>query len=248
MALSQIRDLVVQHTGRVDLVNEDGSDNGLNAIINMAQDMIERNLVHPKTSRRHIAALSANGYSVQLPRCIALKEVWVMAAYENSTNARRQLDIKDYNWIRNNYRSAYSALTSGTPAYCCPSINAVDDSLHAADSIFGTSPTITDDVEGLLKEDYEYAGLIIMPPTLLACTVTVIGDFLSKKLTLDADINYWTERAPMVLVMATAYCLEGLLRNVSGLKAWEAAMMPHLDGLDKDVVAMETNHVNQMEG
>jgi hypothetical protein len=247
MALLDVRDLVVKHTGRVDLVNEDGSDNGLNVLINAAQDMLERNLAHPKLERRHVATLAANGYKVDLPRCISIREVWIMGSI-SGTVSRRQLDIKSYNWMRGNYANAYSAITAATPVYCCPSINAVDDSLHAADSIFGASPTITVDVEGLTKEDYEYAGLLIMPPADVSYTVTVIGDFLSKKLTLDTDINYWTERNPLVLAMATALAMEGLLRNLAGIKAWEAALQPHLDGLDKDSVAMEADHTNLMEG
>ena len=243
MALLDIRDLVIKHTGRVDLINEDGSDNGMNAIINAAQDVLEMNFVHPKMKRRRPVSLAASGYKVDVPRCISMEEVWIFGTMEGSQQ-RRKLEIKAESWLRANYSEAYSAITVGTPFYCAPLTIGVDDSLYA-DPLTGLS-----DVADLMSGNhFTYNGLLVLPPADAVYTLTIYGLFLSKKLALDTDINYWTENHPMALVMATALMMEGLLRNTEGIRAWNAALEPYIGGIDKSAADAEGGaHINQMEG
>ncbi len=91
-------------------------------------------------------------------------------------------------------------------------------------------------------------GIIFMSPADSAYDMVVEGRFFTKKLMLDADINYWTENHDDLLVMAALYKLEVFYRNREGARDWLQGIMEAIRGIDYDVIAEEIAGIDQIRG
>ena len=91
-------------------------------------------------------------------------------------------------------------------------------------------------------------GLLIGPPADGYYTLTILGVFRFKTLTADADVNYWTEEWPTLLLYASFYTLESFYRNTAGMRDWMTAITTILFGIEADKVQEETHNIDQMRG
>lgn len=92
-----------------------------------------------------------------------------------------------------------------------------------------------------------YNGIQIMPPSDVAYTVEVLGDWFSV-MTAATDQCYWSIVYPNVLLQAMLFAIEVFYRNATGMRDMLLSLEPFLDGVDKDLVEESTVGINQMEG
>jgi len=111
MKLSEVRALFLQTSGRMDLVNTDGSDNGANTYINAGQRMLDEKISFQKSVSRYIIDVPANTMFTTLTRCNAINEVWV----ENA-DGRTELERIDLQKLREMY-STPADVDASTPIY-----------------------------------------------------------------------------------------------------------------------------------
>ncbi len=78
--------------------------------------------------------------------------------------------------------------------------------------------------------------------------IVIDGIFRPKELSVDADINYWTENYPEILLYAAFYSMETFYRNTQGANDWNNAILKSVRGIDEDIVQEEQHEVTQIQG
>ena len=240
MTLLAVRNLFIERSGREDLHDpSSGADNGADFFIQSGQKTIERLLQFDKSWARNFTDLTIDEYYTIFEGCRAIKAVWI-----SNSSGRSELTKMTIEEFRNKYSDAPNEITSGTPLYYTPiSLRTYPDEAHVViDNLFGSK--ITD----LAATDFSYKGIIISPPTDETAVLEVFGLFKSKKLTLDADINVWTEAHPEILLLAALYHLEVSYRNSEGAKDWMNALVLELTEMEKDWVEEDIAKVTQIVG
>ena len=239
MNLLEIRTKFIDISGRNDLVVDTSAyvDNGANYYINAAQRMLDKKFRFPKDVGMYPSTLAVGGYSILVPYCRAIKEVWVA-----DSDGRRQLTKLSYQDFLAKYAENFATAEQGSSEHYCPAmLRAVPENTAPAAITAGWMPTLT-------GTSYEYNGILIGPPTDEILYVEVYGLFYTNDLVNDTDSSYWATAHPEVLVRAALHQLDVDFRNSTSAKQWlEAVDMAILD-IDKDVVEEEMSEVDQMEG
>jgi hypothetical protein len=223
-------------SGRHDLADDD-STNTLDFIINEACKNLDRLTEHQKSPGIHFVQCAVDAYSVSIPYCRSIKEVWV-----TSTTERWQLEKKNLQDL------VYSYLTSqpdsGSPLYYAPTITRrIPEGVDV--SAFSAYMTFMDTSTDL---DHNHNAILLLPPTSEILLVEVKGLFYSAALVEDADENYWTVVHPLTLLKATMRELEVFNQNKSKVDAWDQALASEIANIGKDLVEEEIAEVDQMEG
>jgi hypothetical protein len=236
MNLGEIREKFVQFSGRYDLINSDGSDNGANFFVSAGQKFLDRRIDFRKTQGVYFKSLSTDEWYLKLQNCRSLEKIWV-----NTTEERWQLEKKDLSWLYKEYPDSISETDSGDPLYWAPAeLRGIrtadkDDQGDFFNYVLGESG----------REDF--SGIVILPPTNEAITIELHGKFYSPKLVNDSDTSYWSVVVEETLLMAALYRLEIFYRNTEGAKDWLGAIDLDLADIDKDSVQEDNANVDQME-
>jgi hypothetical protein len=251
MTLTEVRTLFRTISGRYDLVNNDGSDNGANWYINQGIKVLDGLQETPASSARYQKDIAIGAYRFTLgPQyCRSIEEVWMM-----DSESRWELEKVTLNWMRTEYSEEFSSIDTGSPLYYCPLIHGLGPDQKTLDitgsDIYTTQ--FTYDHEDLIFADqgswYSYRGILWMPPSDSIATVEIVGKFFSAELSGDTDTNYWTVKQPMAVVQAACYVLESMNRNFEGARDWLGALGVPLTGIDHDFVGEEIAGVSEMEG
>jgi hypothetical protein len=249
-----IREQFARQSGRHDLVTNFAAgtytDNGANFFINAGQRMLDRKAGFLKSYSWYKDDIAADSYKVEFPNCQSIKEVYLANA-----DGRTRLIKKTLRWIRDNYPSPIADLDSGTSAYYCPLVIGLEPSQSAltASGVGIYTTQFTYDYEELMfksgtTEHWNYNGILIMPPTEDAMTVSILGRFKSKDMSTDTDQTWWTEQHPDLLILAAMWSLEGFYRNTEGQRDYMNMIVDGLNDLDKDMVEEEVQDADEMEG
>jgi hypothetical protein len=254
MNLGQIRAQFEVLSGRSDLVNADGSDNGADFHINAGLRYLDRLIDHPKMIARYFKGISSGTYIVTFEHCRSILEVWVAGTDTNGDRVRlpltkyekSELQGVDELFFDTNYVKMPSDITGGWPKYYAPAqLRMAPDTTvqqgNQAEVIAGFL-----DVAGSGSETYN--GIILMPPANDNYTIEVVGKFYSKELSSDTDLNFWSEVHPEVLLMAAQRSIEVFHRNTAGVQDWEGAIKLETITIDFDGVAEESADIDEMEG
>jgi hypothetical protein len=239
MSLLDVRLQFREVTGRADLVNEDGTDNGADYYINAGQRYLDRKAENQKSVARYFVKPALNANLATFVDCRSIKEVWI----SNGTT-RVQLTTKTIQELRELYPEI--AQTSGQPLYYSPAYLRITPEFDRIDTAAFTTAYGAQDV--LLTTHYKYNGVLFYPPSDGTWIMEVWGYFYSPKLEEDADESYWTEMHPEVLVMGAAYMLEAMNRNTQGMKDWDGAISTHLSGIEMDMIEEDVTSWSEMEG
>jgi hypothetical protein len=188
------------------------TDNGADWFINNGVRWLDREQETLVEEKEWQVPFAINAYEIRATNFRALKEVW----FTNSDGDKRVVYKKDWQYILDNYPKLGST-TSGTPGYWALAPT------HRPGTQYGEGPKITE------------TPLYIMPPTDTAITVHLYGTFDEVELVENADVNFWSERHPDVLVHAALMSLEGFYRNSQGVADALNMIQLLLHGIDKDV-------------
>lgn len=239
MNLLEIRTQCVKISGRNDLVVDTSAyaDNGFDYYINAGQRMLDMKYRFPKDIGVYPVTLAIGEYSILVPYCRAIKEVWVA-----DTDGRRQLTKLSIQDFLATYTEKFTTAEQGTAEHYCPAmLRAIPESAAPPTITAGWMPTIT-------GTSYEYNGILIGPPTEESLYAEVYGLFYTNELDSESASSYWSVVHPELLVRAALYQLDTDSRNSTSAKEWLGAVEMHALDIDKDIVEEEAAEADQMEG
>lgn len=240
MNLVQVRQKFRELSGRHDLVNEDGSDNGANFFINEGRKFLDRLDETQKSWASCFRFVEVGQFAAQFPHCRAVKEVWAA-----SISARWQLEKKGLQDLIAGYLTGLpSERNTGAPAYYSPALTRYIPENETCDS-FESYVGWVDIPSG---NAHEYNSILLNVPSDEKIVLEIKGLYYSMELVSDSDTNYWTVANPLLLVMAAMRQLEIINRNTQGVNDWSNAIMVESKQLGMDLVEELIAEVNQMEG
>ena len=241
MNLLQIRQKFRTLSGRHDLVESDGSDNGADFYINAGQRHLDRLDETQKSPAICYKFCEVNRYSVFFPNCRAIKEVWAA-----TTEAKWQLEKKNLqDLIAGYFTTLPSGIDAGDTLYYAPAVtrSAPDVStISAADF-----EAFVGYVDIMSADHYAYNSVLLAPPTNTKLLIEVKGLFYTDELSEDTDKSFWSEVHPEILVMATMRMIEVFNRNTQGVNDWDNAIAAAVSGIGKDLVEEEIAEWTQIQ-
>lgn len=237
MDLKQIREWVVDESGRHDLINADGSNNGMHRLIRSASRWLDRKTEVFNQVARVYRTLAAGEYLVQFQDA---RTISLVAVY-SSSELQCYLERFTLDDLRKEVGEPFGDATRSTPAKYAPVYFRAVDTQAADYSGY-------EDWIDTISAYNTYNGIIVAPPADQSYLLEVWGKFYSAILNLDKDENYWSANEPFILVLATLRQIEVLNRNRQGVMDWEIAIQSELYGLESDFVEDSITGVDQLEG
>ena len=227
-------------SGRFDLVDALGVDQGAGFFINEGRKFLDRLHETQKSWGTVFRFVNVGFYSAQFPHCRAIKEV-----YAATTTARWQLEKKNIQDLINEFLLGNpSTRETGIPLYYSPCITR-----YIPES---ATPLSIESFAGWVEipsgNAHEYNAILLSIPASEKITIQVNGLFYSSELINDTDENYWTAVHPMLLYMAAMRMVEVTNRNTQGVKDWEASIEADLKTIGYDLVEEIIAEANEMEG
>jgi hypothetical protein len=250
MEYKLLRKQFCELSGRLDLINEDLTDNGADFFINAGQRFLDNLCDIGKMEAKSVQSIAAGTIIV---KCLDLRSVKEVRA-GNSTDGLFSLDKTTVTALKNYYEKQLSSVDRGDPAFYAP--------CHyrpAPDAQLATGWSGYYDIDDLLLDSshFLYNGIIISPPPNKTWYISVSGLFYSPTLsaTLVATTGVWTqsksvwaEFSPDVLITAALYKLEVFYRNTEGMKDFLSALKLDVTGIDNVEAEEAGNTINQMRG
>ena len=239
MNLREIRKQFVHASGRFDLRNDDGTDNGADFYLQAGQKHLE-NLVHyDKAKASHYVQL--NGLSgVVLPQVRTVETVLAKTLTESARPLTRMSLAQALTLVD-------ACSTSEIPSYYL----LIRSRGNAESLFFGIemlSAVSAADVSDGTRFDSH--ALIVFPAlqTTQVVQLEVIGLTRESLLHDDTDENFWSLQWPSLLVYAGLRELEVLYRNTAGVRDWDVAIQGTLTALEFDAVQDESDQITKILG
>ena len=240
MNLREVRKLFIEQSGRYDLWNEDGSDNGADRFIQAGQKHLET-LVH-WDKMDAVKNLFLNGASnFMLERVRVIKHVYARLTHFDRFVELIRVDLAQArNYALMNNENAFPLFY--TPIRMRGQIDNIE-----TENFFLNLEGYTDVLD---SQNFSSVGILLTPfiSKTQRVQIEVHGLFRSDILTVDTDTNYWTSEWPNVLLQAAMRELEISNRNTQGVRDWDAAITSALIQQDMDSVMDESYDVTCMLG
>ncbi len=241
MNLGEIREKIRILSGRFDLVNSDGTDNGADFFINEGRKYLDRLNETQQSAASHYAILSESEFFVTVPYCRAIKEIWAA-----DINGRWQLEKMNLQDLMAQYLVKFpSERSTGRILYYAPCINrtAPADIMAGADDLSAFAGFMEQSSSGV-----GYNSILFNCPVEKQTMIDVRGNFYSEELINDSDENFWSIHHPFILCMGAMRAIEISHRNTQGVNDWTKAIMTELQQLEMDYVDEMISEVDQMKG
>ena len=236
MSLLDVRTKFTDFSGRHDLPSAT-----VDWLINSGQKILDRLQDTDKSSAWFKKDINAGDYLITMERLITVIDVFI-----TNSEGKSRLKRRDHSWIEKNYANDLALVDQSTPLYWTPAITGLSPeggSYTSADGNF------TYDIGEILFGDYaEYNSIVIMPPTDITYTISVLGKWYQPKLVADTDVSYWTEFHDDLLVLAGMYALERFYRNREGMADYMTAIREQLSEIDNRLAESEYYNIDQMRG
>jgi hypothetical protein len=234
----QFRDL----SGRFDLVNADGSDNGADFFINEGSRWLDRSLRFNKDEGSYLSILSIGSWYIQFPMARAIKKVFI--ANSDQDSRRRELEKVKLSRLLTRYlNKPPSQWTNGIPLHYStfsgryiPEDTTTDLTLQTFATYIGVVPITTFDVN----------TIILSAPVSEQLLIELVGLFYSMQLVNDTDTNFWSTMYPLTLVQSAIRHVYVVSGNSAMLKTLESGI--DLVSIEKDLIEQEIAGINQMRG
>lgn len=223
MNLEEIRQKVVEFSGRVDLASSDYlTDAGGDFFINAGSRWLDLNFEVQREDAYEDFPLAVSGYEVDVIGCRVVK----LVGFLNSDGEWTPLTYAPHMVLLTDYPS-WGSSDSETPEYWTRSVSRKNRKAGSYHDV----TTIT-----------------IMGPTSEAITLRVYGLFHADELKNLGDTNYWSEMYPEALAFAACMILEMHNRNTAGMLDYRNSLKLLLDGVDNDTADAATVEGTEMEG
>lgn len=260
MNLLTVRQEFETMSGRHDLVNSDGSDNGANSYIREGADYLDRNLVHSNSFATHLFPLPVGSFFCGIRRCMAISRV-----YYNTSDGRIELMHKPESWVRkrnaffNAASSEFAPSTNfvaptasrGAPSFWC--LNTLRLSPDNLNALFTDAFTGNYGADGRMYGDtYDLKSVMLAPANETAGTLEVYGHFFQPLLEDDdngiKDRNYWTIQHPKLLARAATFWMEADRRNSQGFADKMTGLSEAIRSIRQELAHQSSAVNTQMKG
>ena len=250
MTLKELRERFALESGRYDLVNEDGSDNGADFHINAGQRHLDHLTQHTKAVAFNYQLLRPGDAIFYLFNCRTVQSVSYTETRDPETSLgsanssiMRPLQRMRLASIRSHWRNASRALPQ---AYCVLTSRGSQDTTRLTDyELFDAMADMADVVMG---QYYDKVGILLMPVPNKAINVEVEGMFYTPTLTDDEQESYWSVTHPDLLIQSALRSVEIFHRNTQGVRDWDNSLNASLMLMEHDFVHDESFHVTKMRG
>jgi len=241
MDLVGIREQFVKESGRYDLVSSvtTWADDGADYYIQRGSRHLDRTVTTNFSKAKHYETAAVDEWYKLFQECRAIQEVWVA-----NDEYRKKLELRDVTTFREYYNEPPSSIDSGTPTYYTPALlrtHPLTDTIYLEKFVDTT-------VSEASKYDYEYNGVMWMPPTDEEVIVEIQGLWYCKNMTSNTDTNYWSVNHPEALVAAACLMLAMFQRNSEAIKDWTSAISLLTSPLEMDMVEEESHNVIAIKG
>lgn len=242
MNLFEFRRMLVETSGRFDLVNDDFSDNGANFFISAGQRYLETICYWDK--QKAVFRETLSGLSVcMLPGLRAVESVMVRLDSSSIWVELIRVPLSQARtYVANNLETGLDV-----PLFYALVRSRGDVTETVSDDFFLGSGQFQDVTEG---QNYDSVGIFLSPlnRSTESLHLEVHGTFRSSVLSNDSESNFWTSEWPTLLLYATSRELEIFQRNMAGVREWDVALQNILTANEMDMVEDEANTVSRMEG
>ena len=243
MNLLQARKKFRDLSGRHDLVNKDGSDDGLDFFINEGRKFLDRLDENQKSWASYFTLADIGNFIIRFPYCRAIKEVWIATIGDG----RWQLEKKSLQDLTEGYLTGLlSSRTNGTPLYYSPTIT------RATPETFNTKASDFEAFVGYLDipsgNHFSYNSILISSPVSEKTLIEIKGLFYTDGLVNDSDKSYWSVMHPDILIMAAMRHIEITNRNTQGVNDWTKSIVAEMQQLEMDLVEELIAEVDQIRG
>ena len=232
-------------TGRRDLIDADGRDNGIDFYINNGLRFLDDQLPVNACLSRRVYQVAASAYTITVQDARSIKDVW---AYDEGNDNRIPMVKRDLNWLRSRYTQDWASLSTGVPQYYAINIDRLDPANWSTTTLSSSTYSDVADIRyGNAEQAYRLTGILFLPPSNGTYTFNVVGAFYSPRIE-DSAFNFWTVNYPEALILAAQRSMEALLyRNPEGVKGYESALAPILNGIDYNAVETEMADIQRID-
>jgi hypothetical protein len=240
MTLRQIRKMFVEKSGRYDLMNDDGADNGADFFIQRGQRHLENLVSNGRQDAEHYVTLTGVSHFC-LPNIRIVKELYAKGVQQKRTKLVRisLAQAREYvvGEISNNEMPQYYCVFNTRGAY--------DEVVAEPGECFLNA---TDDVTNNMT--YAQVGFLLLPRISAGTVLDVVVHTTTREplLATDEDENSWTTEWPELLLYSAFRVMEVTYRNTQGVKDWDQAIASILVPLDMDWVEDDMQNAVRMEG
>lgn len=231
MNLGTGREEFIRLSGRFDLVNGDGSDNGADYWLNQGQNFLDDRVGHIAQAV-NMTTLSANSFYVKVKW---LKYPTAVYLIDPDSQDRYFLTRLDERTFKEGF-SHHDQQTAALPLAYCMASNTLAPGLNYLQA---TVDTYEDGDQISLSLASLYKTLLIAPKADKAYECYVQGVYKSMELVEDTDSTHWTTRYSRLWLFASLYELEVGYKNQEAMKSWLMAIEDELLNLSKNQVELE---------
>lgn len=233
MNLAEIRNLFIMRSGRYDLINEDGSDNGADFFIQCGSRFLDR--------RSNIKNMqqSTSLFQVDKTGKFIIEDCWhISEIYRLSANEHYKLqEVKS--------RHAPQCLFRGTQdsKYYLKLPHRYNPNLRVTPASSLAVPA-----SAFVGADLSYNAFIVevLPHPYESITIEVVGNFYSSPLKNDLSQNLWSELYPDTLLKASLYQLEIFYRNTEGANDWLVSIQLDLADIEQLEIQSDIQNKDEM--
>lgn len=240
MNLKEFRKMFIETSGRYDLWNDDGSDNGIDHYIRLGQKHLETLMYWDKMEAiQNVTLTGRSNFMLQNLRTVTRVSV-------RSALTDRFVDLVRINLSQARKYAMEDNSETNLPLYYTLYRNRGQVN-EAVEADFFDSMAFYQDV--VADQNFDSVGVLLTPLTTAnPLYVEVEGLFRAVSLVDDEDENYWTIQWPNLLVYATYRELEVVYRNTQGVKDWDGAIASSLIQQEMDFILDESGPISQMQG
>lgn len=241
MNLKEFRKLVVETSGRYDLWNDDGSDNGADRLIRLGQKYLETR-VHWDKMEATLQETLIGASNLMLPNARTVKSVFFKLPTMEKFVELHRITL----------HQARKYVLGEVYAEDCPIHYVLYRQRGVVEEVVSDNffSAVLNMQDVLTDQNYDSLGVLIVPPLQAGQTaeIEVTGLFRQPALENDEDENYWTVEWDNLLLFATLREMEILSRNTQGRKDWEGAIATILLEQEMDFVLDESGQIDRMLG
>lgn len=239
MNYTELSAALIRESGRYDLQNSDGTDNGLLRYVNSGQRMLDRksNIMHSES--RVYTTVEAGAYYIVVPECRTIESVWLLRQSLGDSATRTPLTEVSWDDMQMRYTMLAGYNDSGEPAeYALGSFRAAPSNEHNITSDMDVFAGFDDT---FASQNIDVNGIFFGPPSDLDYGFQVIGKFYTAAFSAKIQSTFWSSLYPELLIAAARFWMEVANRNTEGRRDWEAIIQDQLTDLDKDKIEQYCN-------
>lgn len=233
MDLTELLAQFVRESGRYDLVDSLGNDNGALYYLNRGQRLLDRRSEVANTEARNYQLIDAGTYVVHIPHCRVLKEVWLLIGEDQ----RVPLVRSEWERLQIYYKKPLTQQERSVPALWAPGYLRAVPSSHT--TLAETMEMFAGYVDTIADNRYDNDSFFIYPVADQDYGIQVVGDFYTPPLSADIVRTWWTVQHPELVIAAGRYWLEVANRNTEGTRDWLAIIDSNLRDITNDFIENE---------